>query len=52
MAIVDETNYIMDLIIHTSNIVQVIIFHKFHGPILTLFGYFAALSYIYSNKCM
>ncbi len=32
--------------IHTSNVI--FIFQKFHGPILTLFGYFAALSYIIS----
>ena len=29
-------------LIHTSNAVQLIIFQKFHGPILTLFGYLAA----------
>ena len=28
------------------NVVQVIIFQKIHGPILTIFGYFAALSCI------
>ncbi len=32
--------------IHTSNVVQVIIFQKFRGPILTLSGYFAAQFYM------
>ncbi len=30
--------------IHTSNVVQAIIFQKIDGPILTLFEYFAASS--------